>query len=167
MGIRDWLFGELKPRRHATAAAPVNQPRTWPPASQTPKPVARYKVVDLRGTWDRAVAGTGWFEETVAGLPLGPLKVTLRLKPNEDNPYAVAAYVGNRQVGWLATDWSATDPYVAWVTRLDAAHIRPRFQGECRLTVEVTKTKMINFDMPEPKELTAIADRLLSQFPNP
>ena len=71
MGFRDWLFGELKPRRHATAAAPVNQPRTWPPASQTPKPVARYKVVDLRGTWDRAVAGTGWYN-----IATGPLVVS-------------------------------------------------------------------------------------------
>jgi hypothetical protein len=40
----------------------------------------------------------------------------------------------NRQVGWLATEWTPKDPWVAWMTRLDAAHVRPRFEGLHRLT---------------------------------
>jgi hypothetical protein len=58
-----------------------------------PKPKARYKVVDVPGTWQRAVAGDWHFEKTLKKLPLGPLKVTMRLESNEANPYGISAYV--------------------------------------------------------------------------
>jgi hypothetical protein len=74
------------------------------------------------------------FEEAVEALPLGPLKVTLRHKPNPDNPHAIAAFVGRQQVGWLATDWSADDPHVVWVNQLAAGGIRALFAGECKLS---------------------------------
>ncbi|KUI26559.1 hypothetical protein AU196_02810 [Mycobacterium sp. IS-1742] len=92
------------------------------------------------------------------------MKVTLRLKPNDANPHAVAAFVGNRQVGWLGTEWTATDPWVEWMTRLDAARIRPRFAGVCRLH-DILKYRLINFDVPgrNDEDLSAIADRLISE----
>jgi hypothetical protein len=127
-----------------------------------PKPKARYRVVDVPGTWERAVVGDGHFEKTLEELPFGPLEVTMRLEPNEANPYGISAYVGNRQVGWLATEWAPSDPWVAWITRLDAAHIRPRFQGLHRLTDNLGE-HIINIHVPgwNDEDLSAIADRLI------
>lgn len=97
-------------------------------------------------------------------LPLGPLKVSLRHKPNPDNPHAIAAFVGNRQVGWLSTDWSADDPHVAWVKRLASRGIRPRFTGECKLS-EVRGDRKVVFFMPgrNDEPLDEIASRLIGQ----
>jgi len=53
------------------------------------------------------------------------------------------------QVGWLGTDWTANDPQVKWMKRLDAAGILPRFQGLHRLTENTREhTHIINFDFP-------------------
>ena len=160
MGIRDWLFGE---RVGAVEKKPRSRSREQPSAAAT-QPKRQYKAVDVAGTWDRAVVGDHHFPGVVDSLPFGPLKVTLRLKPNEANPFAIAAYVGNRQVGWLATDWRADDPYVAWVTRLDSAGIRPRLSGLHKLT-EVRREHIINFDVPSDRDedLQALADTLIAE----
>lgn len=157
MGIREWLFGEG--RREVS-----EEPRRRVEASRTKEPKPRYKVVDVPGTWTRR-ADHSLFDYAVESLPLGPLKVTLHLEPNDANPFAVAAYVGSHQVGWLGTDWSADDPYVAWMTRLDAARIRPRLDGVCRLHDVDKTTRIINFDVPSGRneDLDAIADRLIAE----
>jgi hypothetical protein len=120
----------------------------------------RFRTVDVAGSRDRGVVAMFDFEETVAALPVGPLKVTLRFQPNESNPSGIAAYVGDRQVGWLNTNWTATDPQIVWVKRLHDAWIRPRFQGKCEHRSSGT---YIIFYMPHNEELTAVADGLLAR----
>ncbi|WP_067683293.1 hypothetical protein [Nocardia miyunensis] len=116
------------------------------------------------GWRERAISGTDHFEANLAGLPLGPVKVTLKLKPNNANPHAVAAYVGNKQLGWLATDWSASDPHVRWIKRLETSGIRPRFPGICRNRGTVPSDRIVNFVMPSDDRLTAIAKELIDSF---
>lgn len=156
MGIREWLFGD----RDTTEVAHAEPIAASQPRKKTAQ--RRYRVVDVEGSWDRKVVGNDHFPGVVDSIPLGPVKVTLALKPNEANPHAVAAFVGGQQVGWLSTDWSPKDEWVQWMRHLDAANIRPRFNGECRLT-EVTKTRQINFDVPgrADESLSVIADRLI------
>ena len=92
--------------------------------------------------------------------------MTLRLEPNEANPYGISAYVNGRQVGWLGTDWTANDPQVKWMKRLDAAGILPRFQGLHRLT-SGTREHVINFDFPRQgrndEPLDDIASRIIGE----
>lgn len=102
------------------------------PISDVPPPPIRgrqYKIIDVQGTKTREVS-SGWhFEDTLKSMPFGPGLMTLRLEPNEANPYGISAYVNGQQVGWLGTDWTANDPQVKFMKRLDAAGILPRFQA--------------------------------------
>ena len=124
-----------------------------------------YRVVDVSGTFTRAVSGTNHFDETVEAMSLGDVQVELRLEPNDANPHGISAYVDGRQVGWLATEWTARDPWVRWMRRLDSAGIRPRFQGVHRLTTNGLGHHMINFDVPgkNDEKLVVIANRLIKE----
>ncbi|MGA9357186.1 MAG: hypothetical protein WBW75_03995 [Mycobacterium sp.] len=120
------------------------------PIRDVPPPPIRgrqYKIIDVAGTKTRDVASSWHFEDTLRSMPFGPVLVTLRFEPNEANPYGISAYVNGQQVGWLGTDWTADDPQVKWMMRLDAAGILPRFQGLHRLTGN-TREHIINFDFP-------------------
>jgi hypothetical protein len=120
------------------------------PISDVPPPPIRgrqYRIVDVAGTRTREVASSWHFEDTLKSMPFGPVLVTLLFEPNEANPYGISAYVSGRQVGWLGTDWTANDPQVKWMKRLDAAGIVPRFQGLHRLTTG-TREHIMNFDFP-------------------
>jgi len=46
----------------------------------------------------------------------------MRLDPNHANPYGISTYIGDVQVGYLGTDWSATDPWVVWMMRPVSGH---------------------------------------------
>jgi hypothetical protein len=142
---------------HATAGPISDAP---PP----PIPGRQYRIIDVPGTRTRAVAASWHFEDTLKSMPLGPVLVTLRLEPNEANPYGISAYVNGQQLGWLSTDWTADDPHVKWMRRLDAAGIVPRFQGLHRLTLN-DRRHIINFDMPGPQEdpLDDIATRIIGE----
>ncbi|WP_127962244.1 hypothetical protein [Gordonia alkanivorans] len=164
MGILKRLFQANPPSKQSSQKNPppaIKKP-TRRPSQSAPQKKRRAKPVDVPGTRDRAVAGTDHFQATVDALPLGKLKVSLRMKPNKDNPHAVAAFVGAKQVGWLSTAWEASDPHVRWMKRLEEAGIRPRFEGQCKLT-EVTKARSIVFNMPEDRELSAIADGVIAR----
>ncbi len=137
-----------------------------------------YRIVDVAGTWTRSIAGTSSFAEAVAALPLGPVEVTLRLQPKDSDPHGLAAYVDEQQVGWLATQRSGIesrlasgflwrDPSVTWMTRLDAAGIRPRFQGLLRIAGDPGR-RIINIDVPgrhEPR-LSTLAKKIINAEPN-
>jgi hypothetical protein len=137
-----------------------------------------FTQVSVPGTWTRTIAGISAFADTVDALPLGPVEVTLRLQARGSDPNGVAAYVGDQQVGWLATQRSGlegrlasgflwTDPWVNWITRLDAAGIEPRFQGLLRIAGEPGR-RLINIDVPgrsEPR-LSAIAKQLIAAKAN-
>lgn len=141
-----------------------------------PQPSARgdYRVVDVQGSRTRTVAGTSSFEDTVNALPLGPVEVTLRFQTNGANPRGLAAYVLDQQVGWLATQRSGIDsrlasgflwrdPWVNWMTTLDAAGIQPRFQGLLRIAGDQGR-RVINIDVPgrnEPR-LSTIAKQVIN-----
>ncbi|MDP9168344.1 MAG: hypothetical protein M3O32_20120 [Actinomycetota bacterium] len=144
-----------------------------PKASQ-PNPRGHYRVVDVPGSRTRTVAGTSSFETTVNALPLGPVEVILRLQANGANPRGLAAYVLDQQVGWLATQQSVIesrlatgflwrDPWVTWMTKLDAAAIQPRFHGLLRIAGDPGR-RVINVDVPgrnEPR-LSTIAKQVLN-----
>jgi hypothetical protein len=106
----------------------------------------------------------GIFEDTLRSMPFGPVLVTLRLERTEANPHGISAYVNGRQMGWLGTDWTANDPQVKWIKRLDAAGILPRFQGLHRLT-ENAREHIINFDFPGRHDdpLDDIARRIIGE----
>lgn len=94
-------------------------------------------------------------------LPVGPVKVTLRLEPNSANPYGISAYVGTSQVGYLNTaKWAASDPWVVWMRRLDAAGVWPRFDGVHTLTPNAREEHMVHIRVPVQRELSSIADQL-------
>lgn len=112
-----------------------------------PTPGREYRIVDVPGSWTRAVAGDHYFADYIERLPFGPVLVTLRLEPNDANEYGVSAYVNGRKVGWLSTEWTASDPQVMFMQRLDDAGILPRFKGIHRLTGN-TRSHIINFDVP-------------------
>ncbi|BDX32222.1 hypothetical protein TUM20985_27690 [Mycobacterium antarcticum] len=144
------------------------------PKSSQPGAQGDYRVVDVPGSRTRTVAGTSSFEETVDALPLGPVEVTLRLQTNGSNPRALAAYVLDQQVGWLATQQSVIesrlatgflfrDPWVAWMTKLDAAAVQPRFQGLLRIAGDPGR-RVINIDVPGPNEprLSTIANQVIN-----
>ena len=113
-----------------------------------PTPGREYRIFDVPGDWTRAVAGDSHFSDYIERMPLGPVLVTLRFEPNDANEYAVSAYVNGRQVGWLSTEWTASDPQVKFMRRFDEAGILPRFQGIHRLTGN-TGSHIINFNVPE------------------
>lgn len=121
------------------------------------------RIVDVAGSWINAVSGTYHFDEVVQSLPLGPVFVTLRFEPNEANKYGIAAYVRGRQVGYLATEWSARDRWVVWIRKLDAAKVLPRFRGVVR--TQPSGDRIINFEVPgrDDESLTAIAKRILTR----
>ena len=136
-----------------------------------------YRTVDISGTWTRTISGSPAFEDTINALPLGPVQVTLHLQQRGDDTRALAAYVTEQQVGWIATQrgpiesrlasgflWR--DASVDWMTRLDAAGIRPRLQGLLRIAGDPGR-RLINIDFPgrnEPK-LSAIAKQLINANP--
>jgi len=138
-GLDVVIRGQIK-EAHAVAGTVFDSP---PP----PIPGRSYRTVDVAGTWTRAVAGSWHFEDTVKALPLGPCFVTLRLEPNDANPYGISAYVAGQQVGWLSTEWVASDKWVRFVTRLDEVGILPRLQAQHRLT-DNDDHHIINFDCP-------------------
>ncbi len=154
----------------------------WDWFLNTPKaprePREDYRVVDVPGTWTRTIAGTSAFETAVESLPLGPVEVTLRLQPRDSDPHGIAAYIEEQQVGWLATQRSALelrlasgflwrDPSVTWMTRLDEAGIRPRFQGLLRVAGDPGR-RVINIDVPgrhDPR-LSTLAKKLINDEPD-
>ena len=81
------------------------------------------------------------------------------LEPNHANPYGISTYIGDVQVGYLGTNWSATDPWVAWMMRLDAAGIWPRFEGVHRLTTNERKALEEDIKYLEQIEKTAVEAR--------
>lgn len=182
MGLFDRIFGTPDSRRslkpgptHGNVAprpANASRPRARTLDVDAPAPVSlNASLSGLDGTlspgpgWrERAIAGTDHFAANLARLPLGPVKVTLKLKPNDTNPHAVAAYVGNKQLGWLATDWSASDPHVRWIKRLENSGICPRFPGICRNRGHAPPDRIVNFVMPSDDRLTAIATELVASI---
>lgn len=148
------------------------------PKSSQPSARGDYRVVDVPGSRTRTVAGTSSFEDTVNALPLGPVEVTLRLETNGANTRALAAYVLDQQVGWLATQQSVIesrlatgslwrDQWVTWMTKLDAAGIQPRFHGLLRIAGDPGR-RVINIDVPgrnEPR-LSTIAKQVINAKAN-
>ena len=137
-----------------------------------------YRIADIPGTWTRTVSGSPSYGDTVDALPLGPVQVTLRLQRRGEDARAVAAYVSEQQVGWLATQRSPIesrlasgflwrDASVTWMTQLDAAGIRPRLQGLLRVAGDPGR-RLINIDFPgrnEPR-LSTIAKQLINANPD-
>lgn len=133
-----------------------------------------FRVVDVPGSWTRTIAGTSSFQDTVDGLPLGPVEVTMRLEPGN----RVAACIQGQQVGWLPIQRSSfaripagsflwSDPWLTWMAQLDAAGIEPRFQGLLRIAGDPGR-RIINIDVPgrnEPR-LSAIAKKIIASPPN-
>jgi hypothetical protein len=136
-----------------------------------------YRTVDISGTWTRTISGSPAYEDAINALSLGPVQVTLHLQQRGEDTRAVAAYVSEQQVGWIATQrgpiesrlasgflWR--DASVDWMTRLDAAGIRPRLQGLLRIAGDPGR-RLINIDFPgrnEPR-LSAIAKQLINANP--
>ena len=133
-----------------------------------------FTQVSVPGTWTRTIAGSSSFSDAVDALPLGPVEVTLRLQAKGSDANGVGAYVGEQQVGWLATQRSGlegrlasgflwNDPWVSGINQLDAAGIEPRFQGLLRIAGDPGK-RLINIDVPgrnEPR-LSTIAKKLIT-----
>jgi hypothetical protein len=156
MAIWDWLV-----------------PESWQPSAR-----GDYRVVDVPGSRARTVAGTSSFEDTLNALPLGPVEVTLRLETNDRNAPALAAYIIDQQVGWLATQRSVMDsrlatgflwrdPWVTWMMTLDKAEIQPRFHGLLRIAGNPGR-RVINIDVPGSNEprLSTIAKQLINAKAN-
>ncbi len=126
------------------------------------------KVVDVPGTQSRLADGGDEFDEVKAGLPMGPVFVTVRLEANEVNPYALVTYVDGRPVGWMNSEWKASDPWVQFVSRLDAAGILPRFLGLHRLEkTHRGEEHRINFDVPVKGHAAGIASRIIEEQNGP
>jgi hypothetical protein len=133
-----------------------------------------YRAGDVSGTWTRTIVGSSAYQDAVDALPLGPVQVTLRLQDRGADTHAVAAYVADQQVGWLATQRSLIDSRLAsgflwrdssvtWMTQLDAAGIRPRLQGVVRIAGDPGR-RLINIDFPgrnDPR-LSTIAKQLIN-----
>jgi hypothetical protein len=125
------------------------------------------KVVDVEGTQGRLAVG-GDFGDVVAALPFGPVFVTVRLEANEATPYGLVAYVDGRQVGWMTSEWKASDPWVQFVSRLDEAGILPRFQGLHRLEkTDRGEEHRIHFDIPKKRLAPEIAARIIEEQSGP
>lgn len=165
MGIRDWLArNAAQPTVLTPDPEPSNggQEPALPPDDALPPIGARmYRIVDIPGTFARRIAegSTYPFLDWVDALPEGPTKVTLRLVPNEANKYGINAYVRGKQVGWMNTEWKASDGWVKFMTRLEAANILPRFPAAVRNT---GNNRYIELYAPPKKyeSLPRIADEL-------
>ena len=94
-----------------------------------PTPGREYRIVDVPGSCWSGVDGHYLFADYIKRMPVGPVLVTLRFEPNDGNEYGVSAYVNGRKVGWLYTEWTASDPQVKFMRRLDEAGILPRLKG--------------------------------------
>jgi hypothetical protein len=132
--------------------------------AQPPKPTEKLKAINVPGHWERNLDGEHHYPTTVEALRPGPLKVSLRFKPSsKTEPYAIAAFVGGRQVGWLVRQPSRSDPYVEFLKRLNARNLMPQISGECRLS-ELSEwgRKHVILFMPSDDKLTEIADRLVN-----
>ena len=157
-GIDVMIHGSIE-KLHAEAGPIADAP--------PPTPGREYRIVDVPGSWTRAVAGDHYFADYIERLPFGPVLVTLRLEPNDANEYGVSAYVNGRKVGWLSTEWTASDPQVMFMQRLDDAGILPRFKGIHRLTGN-TRSHIINFDVAgrDDGQLDDVASRIIGQTGN-
>jgi hypothetical protein len=153
MGIRDWLS-------RLTAEPTVEAPELAPKPRPTAAP--QHRVADVAGTQERLVSHYE-FDQALRSLPLGQVSVTMRLEANEENPFGVSAYIGDSQVGYLRTkDWAATDPWVSWMRRLDAAGIWPRFVGTHEIGADRGAENIVNVLVPVQRELSSIAKRLIA-----
>jgi len=137
-----------------------------------------YRPGDVSGKWTRTIVGSSTYKDAVDALPLGPVQVMLHLQQRGSDTHAVAAYVADEQVGWLATQRSLIesrlasgflwrDPAVTWMTQLDAAGIRPRLEGVVRIAGDPGR-RLINVDFPgrnDPR-LSTIAKKLINANPN-
>lgn len=153
MGIRDWLS-------RLTAEPTVEAPES----ATKPRPTAapQHRVADVAGTQERLVSHYE-FDQVLRLLPLGQVSVTMRLEANEDNPFGVSAYIGDSQIGYLRTkDWAATDPWVSWMRRLDAAGIWPSFEGTHRVSAHDADENIVKVRLPAQRDLSSIADRLIA-----
>jgi hypothetical protein len=135
-------------------------------------------MLSVSGTWKRTVVGSSAYTDTLSTLPLGPVQVNLRLQQRGADTHAVAAYVDEQQVGWLATQRSLIesrlasgflwrDPSVTWMTQLDAAGIRPTLEGLLRVTRDDPGKRVINIDFPgrHDPNLSVIAKQLIAANP--
>lgn len=153
-------FWESIEKLHAEAGPIADAP--------PPTPGREYRIFDVPGDETFTVAGDSDFSDYIERIPLGPVLVTLRFEPNDANKFAVPAYVNGRQVGWLSTEWTASDPQVMFVRRFDEAGILPRFQGIHRLTGD-TGSHIINssflktFPGRDDGRLGHIARRIIGQ----
>jgi hypothetical protein len=155
-GVDVMINGSIE-KVHAEAGPIADAP---PP----PTPGREYRIVDVPGSWTRAVAGDHYFADYIETMPLGPVLVTLQLEPNAANEYGISAYVNGRKVGFLSTEWTASDPQVMFMRRLDDAGILPRFKGIHRLTGN-TRRHIINFDVAgrDDGQLDDVANRIIGQ----
>ena len=145
------------------------------PLSDAPPPPydgRQYRAVDVHGDWIKIVIGTEHFEDTVNGLPFGPMFVTVRLEPNEEFPFSISAYVDGKQVGYLApTEYPATadEPWVGFVRRLDDAGILPRFKA--LREIENSGRSIIRIEVPSGagihNKLARLAHIVISQAAKP
>ncbi|WP_131809485.1 hypothetical protein [Mycolicibacter sinensis] len=88
------------------------------------------RTIDIPGMRERKVGGTQHFQDLFDALPFGPLHITLESRPNDVNPFAVAALLDDgQQIGWLSV-WS-NDHTFFWITEMHAAGVRPRLLGQC------------------------------------
>ena len=99
-----------------------------------PTPGREYRIVDVPGSYRSTVDGSYYFADYIERIPVGPVLVTLRFEPDDANEYAVSACVNGRKVGWLYTEWRASDPQVKFMRRLDEARILPRLKGVHRVS---------------------------------
>jgi hypothetical protein len=148
---------------------------------ETPAPRDRidYRLAPVSGKWTRTIVGSSAYADALDALPLGPVQVTLRLEQRGADTHAVAAYVGDQQVGWLATQRSFIesrlasgflwrDSSVTWMTQLDAAGIRPTLQGLLRVAGDGAGRRFINIEFPgrHDPSLSVIAKRLIAAKPD-
>ena len=148
---------------------------------ETPAPRDRhdYRMMSVSGTWTRTIVGSSAYADTLDALPLGPVQVNLRLQQRGADTYAVAAYVAEQQVGWLATQRSLIesrlasgflwrDSTVTWMTQLDGAGIRPTLQGLLRVTRDDADKRLINIEFPGRRDpnLSVIAKQLIAAKPD-
>jgi len=148
---------------------------------ETPAPRDRhdYRTMPVSGTWTRTIVGSSAYADALNALPLGPVQVTLHLQQRGADTHAVAAYVAEQQVGWLATQRSLIesrlasgflwrDSTVSWMTQLDAAGIRPTLQGLLRVTRDDPDKRLINLEFPgrHDPNLSVIAKQLIATNQN-
>lgn len=164
LGLNVNLIGEISDAHEA--AGPL------PDAPPPPYAGRQHRVVDVYGGWMKIVVGDEHFEDTVNSLPFGPMFVTVRLEPNEEYPFSMAAYVDGKQVGYLSpTEWppTADEPWVGFVRRLDDAGILPRFKA--MREIENSGRSIIRMEVPRGagihNKLARLAHIVISQAAKP